>query len=280
MLVASTVSVIINGTTLLKNASLTARPSEVVVICGPNGAGKSTLLKVLSGELQPSGGTVTLDGSNIAEMKAWQLAERRSVVPQSTHLAFPFTVAEVVSLGLTVPGFAGGRHQYGELVMDTLHRVDLTGFADRSYPTLSGGERQRVHLARALCQLAASRRTDGTRVLFLDEPTASLDLSHQLLVLQEARRVATAGTAVIAVLHDLNLAAAYADQIALMASGRIASIGPPESVMEDEKLSEVFECSVRSRQTPPNGVPYVLPQLCSLQRDVSQPPSRKHRSDL
>ena len=141
--------------------------------------GKTTLLRILSGEIAPSRGEARLDGEPLRAFSAVDLARRRAVVPQASAVAFPFTVREVVMLGVTVPGFSLRDEVTHERVDAALDAVDLMPFADRLYPTLSGGERQRVHVARALCQLAAgSRRRAETRCFLLDEPTASLDLGH------------------------------------------------------------------------------------------------------
>ena len=199
-----------------------SRPSSV-----PNGAGKSTLIKVLAGEIVPTHGDVMLDGRSLKTFRAAELAARRAIVPQSTFLSFPFSVIEVVKLGASVPGFDQNPEHSTRIAEDALSDVGLTEFRDRLYSQLSGGERQRVHVARALCQLnAAVRRQGQTAVLLLDEPTSSLDLSHQSLVLGEARAQADEGRAVAVVLHDLNLAAAWADEIVLLSSGGIAARGP------------------------------------------------------
>ncbi len=140
--------------------------------------------------------------------------------------------------------------------------MGLAGFEQRLFNELSGGERQRASIARALCQLAAAYRPGGeTSALLLDEPTASLDFAHQSVVLGEARRQAGLGRAVLAVLHDLNLAAAYADEIVLMSRGHIAAAGSAAEVLRDDLLSEVYGCPVRINAAPADGRPFVLPCL-------------------
>jgi heme transport system ATP-binding protein len=166
-----------------------------------------------------------------------------------------------VLLGATVPGFALAEPRTLAMAGDALRTVGLTGFEQRLFTELSGGERQRVHIARALCQLATAKPRPGeTASLLLDEPTSSLDLSHQGAVLGEARRQAGLGLAVLAILHDLNLAAAYADEIVLMSRGRIRASGGPAEVLRDGLLSEVYGCPVRTNATPAAGVPFVIPQ--------------------
>jgi iron complex transport system ATP-binding protein len=135
--------------------------------------------------------------------------------------------------------------------------------ADRTYTTLSGGERQRVHMARALCQLACGRVPAEKTAILVDEPTSSLDIGHQLLVLDELTRQKNAGRAVLAVLHDLNLASTYADEMLLLADGAVLARGSPAEVMTDERLSMAFGCDVRTNCVPRNGAPYLLPQSCT-----------------
>lgn len=260
MLEARSVTYRVSGKALVSDVDLTLRPGRLVAIIGPNGAGKSTLLRLLSGELRPSSGTIALDGRDIGSYAATDLARRRAVVPQATALAFPFTVREVVLLGATVPGFIAPPTHVARAVTDCLRTVGLLGLEERLYPHLSGGERQRVHIARALLQLAVAGRED-TRpaMLMLDEPTASLDLAHQGIVLAEARRQAREGRAVLAVLHDLNLATAFADELILMSAGRILACGSASCVLRDDLLSRAYGCNVRVNATPAPGIPFVLP---------------------
>ncbi len=268
MLEARSVGYKVAGNPLISDVSVSVSAGEVVAIIGPNGAGKSTLLKILAGEMKATTGVVKLDGRDISKMSPARLAGRRAVVPQTTSLAFPFIVSEVVTLGYSVPGFGSHNRRSRTLVREAMERADLAHLADRSYPTLSGGERQRVHLARALCQLRASPEGAGTSVLLLDEPTSNLDLSHQLLILDEARKEADRGVAVLVVLHDLNLAADYANRMVLMYTGRIDCVGLPKDVIEDRVLSQAFQCDVRTNTAPALGTPFVLPQRCDRKAKV------------
>jgi iron complex transport system ATP-binding protein len=161
-----------------------------------------------------------------------------------------------------VPGFEIAEPRAVNTALDAIEAVGLAGFEQRLFTQLSGGERQRTSIARALCQLAAAFRPSGeTTALLLDEPTANLDFAHQGIVLGEARRQAGLGRAVLAVLHDLNLAAAYADQIVLMSAGRIAASGTAAEVLRDDLLSAVYGCRVRTNAAPADGRPFVLPCL-------------------
>jgi len=265
MLEARGVWVTLGGHALLAGIDLSVAPRRVTALIGPNGAGKSTLLRVLSGEIAPTRGDARLDGQPLSSFSAAQLASRRAVVPQASVVAFPFTVREVVMLGMTVPGFPMPAQALRERSDAALQAVGLLAFADRFYPTLSGGERQRVHIARALCQLATARPAAGaTRCFLLDEPTSSLDLAHQAHVLAAMRRQASLGHAVLAVLHDLNLAAAVADHIVLLAAGRMAAAGPPREVLRDTLLSAAYGCRVTANRTPDDGRPFVLPPSSPL----------------
>lgn len=250
------------GRRLVDGVSLHARAGRVLVVIGPNGSGKSTLLRMLSGENAPTRGTVKLDDIMLADISASELAARRAVVPQSQVLSFPFTVLEVVLLGVTVPGFDLTEKRAAEHATDIIAKVGLSGFEHRSFMNLSGGERQRVGIARALCQLAAAPpRRDATSLLLLDEPTSSLDLTHQADVLSLMRRQAEAGRAVVIVLHDLNLAAAYADDVLLMRDGRAVRFGSAAEVLTDDALSEAYASPIRTNVVPSDGRPFIIPGL-------------------
>lgn len=253
-LVAKSVSVKLGGRLVVEGADLAVRPGRVTVLIGPNGAGKSSLLSALAGDLYPAAGEVTIDGVALASLKPGALARRRAVLAQTTELAFPFTVDEVARLGLP----AGlPRKEADSLVAGALAAVDLTGYGDRAATALSGGERQRVHMARVLAQLSAA--PDGTpRYLLLDEPTASLDLAHQLATLDLARRHARAGGGVLAVLHDVNLAAMAADELVAMKAGRIVAAGPPDAVLTDEVVRLTYEVEANVGVAPET--PFLLPQ--------------------
>lgn len=244
--------------TLIADVDVTLEPGRITVLIGPNGAGKSTVLKVASGVWPATIGTATIDGSDIRTMPPRVLAARRALVAQGASLGFPFTVAEVVMLGASVPGF--GLDTSPEIAIGALAAVGLTGFEGRSYLELSGGERQRVHIARALCQLGAARRDGGpAQALLLDEPTASLDPAHQTHLMVLCRSLADSGLTVVLVLHDLNLAAAWADVLVVLAKGRVCAVGSPKDVLTDELLGSVYDWSARVNAPPREGDVFVLP---------------------
>ncbi|WP_371344746.1 heme ABC transporter ATP-binding protein [Ancylobacter sp. IITR112] len=240
------------GRRLLDGVSLDIRPGGVTVLIGPNGAGKSTVFKLMAGERAPQQGRVTLDGADLLRLKPARLAQLRAVLPQSVHVAFPFTVAEVVGIGA-----ARGRDLPARIGR-ALARVELASLAGQNYELLSGGEKQRVQLARALVQL---ENAQGAGYLLLDEPTASLDLGQQLLVLRLMRDLAAEGAGVLAVLHDLNLAAMVADEIVALKRGRVAARGTPEQVLTQACIADLYGVDVRIGWAPPT--PFLLPQAAS-----------------
>jgi iron complex transport system ATP-binding protein len=243
---ATDVGVAIRARWLLREVTIAVAPGEVVALVGPNGAGKSTLLRVLAGDLAPTTGRVALDGRAIADFRPRDLALRRAVLPQQTVLQFAFTAREVVEMG------RGQRRGDDDevIVAASLAKTESTHVAERIFPSLSGGEQGRVSLARVLAQEAP--------LLLLDEPTASLDLRHQQLVMEVARDLAARGAMVVVVLHDLNLAASYADRIALLHEGRLVADGPPWQTLAESLLTEVFACPIAVTAHPVRGCPLVI----------------------
>lgn len=242
---------------ILDAVGFVARAGEVTVIAGPNGSGKSTLVKALSGEL-PYAGSVAMNGHDIRALKPWQLAAMRAVLPQETTVAFPFTAGEIVRLGLTAGEFADAP-EAAHMVDAALEKVGLAGFSGRRYQMLSGGERQRVQLARVLCQIWEPVGPAGPRWLVMDEPVASLDIRHQLSLMELASEFAAAGGGVIAVMHDLNLTAMYADSMVLMKGGVVHDAGKPQDVLSAQTLQAVFDCTLHPNAVPHAGT-FILPQ--------------------
>lgn len=256
MIEARDITVRLGRTDILHNVAFAAAPGEVTAIVGPNGSGKTTLLRALTGDIA-YGGDVTLNGRSIAEAPGWWLAARRAVLAQQARLSFPFTVFEVVRLGLL-----SAAEPDPDMIAAALDRVGLADFEARFYHELSGGEQQRTQLARLLVQVWEPTLDGAPRWLFLDEPVASLDLGHQLEVMDIARSFASAGGGVITVMHDLNLTAMYAQSVALMQKGRLVVQGAAEDVLTDSRLSEAYGCGVRVGVTPPSGA-FVLPQVAT-----------------
>jgi len=237
---------------LIDRVDLTVEAGRFTIVIGPNGAGKSTLLRLLCGEIAPAEGTVTLKGRPIRSIPPGQLAHLRAVMPQASDLNFPFTAFEVASLGAEGIGRGLRRQDRVLIAAEALNQADVAHVAHRNYQTLSGGERQRVHFARVLAQLKAGRSVERDQVLLLDEPIASLDLKHQLALLHRARHLAESGLAVVAVLHDLQLAAATGDDLVLLHDGRCVAAGPPAAVLTAARLTEVFGVTLIPDALPPH----------------------------
>ena len=236
VLFAESVGLTLDGRVVLDDVTLDVRAGEVLSLVGPNGAGKSSLLSVLSGERTASSGRVRLGERDIGSYSAVQLARRRAVLTQENALSFPFRVSEVVEMGRSPWARTPDFERDEGAIISAVARAYVSKLLDRRFTELSGGERARVSLARVLAQ--------DTPIVFLDEPTAALDLRHQEDVLRIARGLAAAGRAVVIVLHDLSLAAAAADRVALLRAGRLEAVGVPAEVMRAELLSDIYELPV------------------------------------
>jgi iron complex transport system ATP-binding protein len=240
------VSVAIRSKHLLREVSLTVEPGEVLVLVGPNGAGKSTLLRVLAGDVVPTSGQALLDGKPVHGYHPRELALKRAVLPQQTVVQFAFSAREIVEMG------RGERRLDDDTIITrSLEQTDSLHLANRIYPSLSGGEQARVTLSRVLAQ--------ETPILLLDEPTASLDLHHQQMVMEVARTLAASGARIVAILHDLNLAASFADRIGLLREGRLVAIGTPWETFRADLLSEVFACEIAVARHPARNCPLIIP---------------------
>ncbi|KAA5606431.1 heme ABC transporter ATP-binding protein [Roseospira marina] len=263
MLEGRDLTVIRRGRRIVDDVTLDVPAATVTALIGPNGAGKSTLLHLLSGALAPQAGTVTFAGRPLAQWSRAALARHRAVLPQASELSFPFRALDVVRMGRAVHAGRSGRDHDAAVAVAALEAVDGLALADRVYPTLSGGERQRVQLARVLAQIwtdPARPEPEGAgRALLLDEPTNNLDLTHQHQLMRFARRLADEGVAVLAVLHDPNLAALYADRMVVLADGCVAAEGPVEAVMTETVLTRTFGLPVTIQRHPGRGTPQLVP---------------------
>jgi len=262
---ARQVRVTLGGTQVLDGVDLVARAGEIVALVGPNGAGKSTLLAALTGDIDPESGAVSVDDRPISTWSHTDLALRRAVLPQQVTVTFPFTVTDVVQMGRAPWARTPASELDDIAVRAALAEADIVALADRHVPSLSGGERARVALARVLAQ--------STQLLLLDEPTAALDVHHQELVLSVVRRRVADGDGAVVVLHDLGLAAAHADRIAVLANGRIIADGPPEAVLTADLLTAVYQHPIDVIRHPESGALLVLPR-----RDP--PPVARHPPTL
>lgn len=251
VLSADGVTVRIGGRVLLDAVDLEVHAGEVLALVGPNGAGKSTLLGVMAGDTQPTEGRAVLDGTDLRRWRLGDLARRRALLTQANAVAFPFTVREVVAMG-RAPWAALPEGDDDEVIIEeSLAATDTSPMRSRTFPTLSGGEKARASLSRALAQRAG--------VLLLDEPTAAVDLRHQEIVLELARTVADAGGAVVVVLHDLELAAAWSDRLVMLCDGRIRAEGPPGQVLTADLVEEVYQQPVLVHRHPVTGDLLVTP---------------------
>ena len=254
MLCVRQLSFTARGRDLVRGLTSRVGPGELLAVCGPNGAGKSTLLRMISGELTPSAGEIVLFDSPLRAWRPRALAQRRAVVPQSSPCDFPFRAWEVVMLGRT-PHPRSARDR--DIALNALDEVGAGHLAERLLPQLSGGERQRVTLARALAQLHG---LSGPGLLLLDEPTAALDLQHQESVLRLLRRRCDArGDGVLIILHDLNLAAAYADRVLLMVEGEALASAPPEEALTPDLVERAYGLQVRALRHPDTGRALLVP---------------------
>lgn len=259
LLTAKNVSCSVRGKRLIDDVSLTLRGGRVTALIGPNGAGKSTLLRILAGDRTYASGGVFYGTEDTQRLSPWHLAAKRAVVTQAAQLAFPFSVREVAALGLDGLGQRIAPTERRSLISAALEKVGMNQFAERIYQTLSGGEQQRVQFARAMIQLWAANRRNRHQILFLDEPTAHLDMTHQLRLMDGVRELTADGTAALIIMHDLNLAAAYADELLVLDRGRLVAQGRPYDILTKEILEDVFDIDSGLGDVGPADTPFILP---------------------
>jgi iron complex transport system ATP-binding protein len=245
MLKADNITFRVGVRDLISDVSVSFSPGQLHLIIGPNGAGKSTLIKVLARLLRPQVGRVSYEGEDVYKTSEAELARRRAVLSQAIEVAFPLTVREVVMMG-RYPHFGGRPGPSDEKIVDELMDFfEVTEFSGRNYQTLSGGERQRVNFSRVLSQLWRSHPEESMgrcRYLFLDEPLTFLDIRHQIEFMKKVREFTMAPDVVtVGVVHDLNLAARFGDQIIIINDGKIIAGGEPGEVLTKERIKEVFE---------------------------------------
>ncbi|WP_207588797.1 heme ABC transporter ATP-binding protein [Halomontanus rarus] len=244
-------SVAFGDVSVLEDVSLAVEEGTFVGLVGPNGAGKTTLLRAISGALEPDTGLVSIDGTDIHTLSSRESSQLVSVVPQDTTLSFSFAVRDVVEMGRTPyrSRFSPPTVEDRERVEHALERTGVDRFADRSIEEVSGGERQRVILARTIAQ--------DTPVVLLDEPTASLDVNHQVETLELVSELVADGKTVIAAIHDLDLAARYCDELVIVADGSVLERGAPESVLTSARLERAFDATAAVTTNPVTGSPVV-----------------------
>lgn len=240
---------------LLHDVTTQVAPGEVLAVIGPNGAGKTSLLHAVIGDTPVTRGAITFAGQAIESMVDRERACRIALLPQSSALAFPFTVREVVALGRAP--HASGMSADRTIVDAAMAAADVTHLDRRAYTRLSGGEKQRVQLARVMTQIW--READaGARLLLLDEPVAALDLGHQQWVMNRIRTLADDRVAVMMVLHDISLAARHADRMLALRDGRVVAHGAPATVVTPQTMHDLFDVEARVIAHPDTGTPVVL----------------------
>ncbi len=252
-IVASAVSCQIGGRTIVSGVDFASTGGELVAVVGPNGAGKSTLLSMLAGDIDPTGGEVTVGGLNPYQTPPATLALIRAYLGPRPLTDVVFSVRDVVEMGRHPHRKARSLTTAGDeaLIYEAMLAADITDHADQSVSELSSGEAQRVGIAKLLCQ--------ETPIALLDEPTSSLDIGHQSLVMQALADRAKEGVAVVTVIHDLNLAARFADRLVLMAKASVVAEGPPAEVLKADLLTEVYSFPVSVVPNPKTGDPLVVP---------------------
>ena len=242
---------------ILSNINLRFLPGEFNMILGPNGSGKSSFLKIFSGEINNFEGTVLYDDKNIRKIKKEELARSRAVMSQQPELSFPLLVEEVVMMG-RYPHFIFNPAKKDLAICDAvIERMNLHSFKERNYLTLSGGEKQRVQFARVLAQVWEKPVT-GYRYLFLDEPLVSLDINYQQEFLQVAREFAKNDTVLVAVMHDINLAVQYADNLFFLKAGELVAHGNPKEILTKELIEKVFDIKANIINNPITNNPLVV----------------------
>lgn len=247
-----------HGKNLLDQVSLTITPGEMTAIIGPNGAGKSTLLKTFAAEIKPDTGQIVMNGKPLSQWSAREQAKVRAILPQSSQLTFPFKVPDVVMMGRSPYQGQMTNAENGVIVDQVMQMTEVSHLRERTFTTLSGGERQRVQLARVLAQLWVEE-PEQPRYLLLDEPTSALDLPHQHHVLSIAGQLAkNHNMGVLVVLHDLNLAAMYADRIAILKSGRRVCEGTPQDVLNAHHIHDSFGINVAVSNHPDHDCPLII----------------------
>ena len=269
----SNLSVTIGTHTLLRDLSCEFPGSALCMVLGPNGAGKTTLLKCLDGGITPTRGNISFCGKTLGKWDNLEIARRRAVLPQHSNLEFPFTAKDVVLIG-RAPHHTSDEDNL-RIAMAALHYLDCGHLAERPFPTLSGGEQQRVHIARVLAQIwldselqqknsqTWDQHNETTRFLLLDEPVSALDLKHQYDLLTLLRKLAREQQlGIVCSLHNLNLAAQFADRCVIIDDGKLVAEGTAKAVLTEDIVSAAFNIEMWVKPHPENpDIPLIMPKL-------------------
>ena len=244
------VSLKLNNRQILKDVSLEINEGEIVSVIGPNGAGKSTLLNVLTGDISPDSGNTIYDNKQLNKISIQERAFTRSVMSQMQTLVFNFNVKDVVEMGWLQRGNSDFSSNFSMAFEAVTKECNVHNLVHRNFNTLSGGEQRRVHFARTLLQLWRPSQSIDPRYLLLDEPTANLDLSSEMLLMNILKARASSNVGILVILHDLNLASHFADKIAIMKDGEIKAFGKPEEIMTDDFLTSIYEVPIKVKYDP------------------------------
>src|SRR5688572_21984662 len=241
---------------ILQDVSMTMQPATFTAIVGPNGAGKSTLLKTLAFEHSNFQGSVEINGKSVKSYSPKALSMVRAVLPQHSQMQFSFSVDQIVRLGRHAHRTTQSENT--KIVNEVMDLTSVSDLSDRNYMTLSGGEKQRVQLARVLAQVW--EETVYPRYILLDEPTSSLDIAQQQQIFSLAKQVCSRNIGVLAIVHDLNQAVQFADQLLFMKDGKITASGEAQKVFTKSNIEDTFCCRVSLYHDPCNNCPYIIPE--------------------
>ena len=244
------VSLKLDNRQILKDVSLEINEGDIVSVIGPNGAGKSTLLNVLTGDISPDSGDIIYDNKQLNKISIQERAFTRSVMSQMQTLVFNFNVKDVVEMGWLQRGNSDSSSNFTMAFEAVTSECNVHNLVHRKFNSLSGGEQRRVHFARTLLQLWRPSQSNDPRYLLLDEPTANLDLSSEMLLMNILKARATSNVGILVILHDLNLASHFADKIAIMKDGEIKAFGKPEEIMTDDFLTSIYEVPIKVKYDP------------------------------
>lgn len=258
------------GKKILQDVSCQLEAGKLTVVLGSNGAGKSSLLKILAGALKPAKGNLAFKGREYGKISPAAFAKERAVLTQHFGVNMPFKCHEIVLMG-RYPHFASQPTEKDHhIVHEAMEEMHVHVFEDRYFHTLSGGEQQRVQMARVLCQLWPENDQDNKKFMLLDEPVSSMDCLYQQVCLQSAKKMAEKGFAVLVVLHDLNLAAQYADEVILMRKGRVIASGPGRSVLQASSIKEAYDYEVEVVYHDDFYFPLIIPAVHKKQAFIIQ----------
>ena len=238
---------------ILKDVSLEINEGEIVSGIGPNGAGKSTLLNDLTGDINPDSGEISYDNKQLNQISIQERAFTRSVMSQMQTLVFNFSVKDVIEMGWLQRGNSDFSNNFSMAFENVTKECNVHNLIHRKFNSLSGGEQRRVHFARTLLQLWRPSESNDPRYLLLDEPTANLDLSSEMLLMNILKKRASLNVGILVILHDLNLASHFADKIAIIKDGEIMAFGEPEKIMEDAFLTSIYDVPIKVKHDPRRG---------------------------